>query len=120
MVPDEGESLLGYVALAPDSGSVPAPDDGPPRMLPYAFVAISDKEMVTGVEIVLPPQRRRIKILAPTLWALIVCVLIRVCMMVYNPITAILGSDAVFATASAVVGLRTERIGFGIPEPLWT
>ena len=57
MVPDEGESLSGYVAFAPDSGSDPAPDDGPPRILPYALVAISHKEMVTGVEIVLPPER---------------------------------------------------------------
>ena len=58
------------------------------------------------MEIVLPLERRRIEILAPTLWALILCVLIRICMIVYNPIAEILRSDAVFATASAVVGLQ--------------
>ena len=62
--------------------------------------------MVTGVEIVLPLERRRIKNLAPTLRALLLCVLIRICRMVCNPIAEILGSDAVFAAASAVVGLQ--------------
>ena len=55
---------------------------------------------------VLPPERRRIEIMAPTLWALILCVLIRIGMLGYNPIAEILGSGAVFVTASAVVGLQ--------------
>ena len=62
--------------------------------------------MAAGLEIVLPPERRHIEIMAPSLWALILCVLIRICMMIYYPIATIIGSDAVFATASAVVGLQ--------------
>ena len=55
----------------------------------------------------LPHEKKHVRIIASSLWALLLCVLIRVCMMVFSLTATILGSDNVlFAAPAAVVGLQ--------------
>ena len=89
------------------------PKEEAARLLPVtrhtAYIALSTRQLVTGAELPVIPEVRKVRIAGSTCWtllkALLLCILIAVCSTVFD-VSAILGEVVHVATPSAVVATQ--------------
>ena len=89
------------------------PKEEAARLLPVtrhtAYIALSTKQLVTGAELPVIPEVKKVRIAGSTCWtllkALLLCILVTVCSLVFDT-SAILGEVVHVATPSAVVATQ--------------